>query len=289
VATLPTTLSFAGMPASRLWEFEDARVRFGSIDAAPTDLARLLLVEFLVEYGNDFFGIPLALPAGSVFAVSRLTVTTSFGDVTTAAPFAWPMFSLAASPGTGQPPDSSLLFLPPVLGQVVEGSPVEEVHLLRDEMANVAWAVEHVVESATGQPLDRLAGGGQPVAAAPAAAGPPGTLVYRLDTADTAVPEHWIPLLPEQVVAGQGPIRLAATDWRGAIRGRLLAEHAVGEPLRLRDEEVPRSGRKVTRSRRHARWHDGASLDWVGRANTLGRGEGTSGLAYDVVESIVSL
>jgi hypothetical protein len=290
VAMLPMTLSFAGMPASRLWEFEDARVRFGPIDAAPTDLARLLLVEFLVEYGNDFFGIPLDLPAGSVFEVSRLTITTSFGDVTTATPFAddaWRMFSLSASSGTGQPPRASLLFLPPVLGHVLAGPPIEEVHLLRDEMANMAWAVEHVVESAIGQPLDRLAGATR-TDAAPPATGPAGTLVYRLDTADSAVPDHWIPLVPEQVAAGSGPIRLACVDWRGASRGRLLAEHAPGALLYLRDEELPRTGRKVTRTHRHARWYDGGSLDWVGRANVLGRGEGTSGLTYDVVESIVS-
>jgi hypothetical protein len=289
VAMLPTTLSFAGLPASRLWEFEDARVRFGSIGAAPADLARLLLVEFLLEYGNDFFGIPLDLPAGSVFEVSRLTITTSFGDVTTATPFAddaWRMFSLSASPATEQPPRASLLFLPPVLGHVLAGSPVEEVHLLRDEMANMAWAVEHVVESATGQPLDRLAEARTD--AAIQSTGPAGTLVYRLDTADSAVPDHWIPLVPEQVVAGSGAIRLACVDWREASRGRLLAEHAPGALLYLRDEELPRAGRKVTRAHRHARWYDGGSFDWVGRANVLGRGEGTSGLTYDVVESIVS-
>jgi hypothetical protein len=54
LATIPTALSFRGMPATRLWEFEDAQVRFGSIQAVSTDLARLLLVEFLIEYGYDF-------------------------------------------------------------------------------------------------------------------------------------------------------------------------------------------------------------------------------------------
>jgi hypothetical protein len=30
----------------RFWEFEDARVDFGSVDAGPTDFIRMLLVEF---------------------------------------------------------------------------------------------------------------------------------------------------------------------------------------------------------------------------------------------------
>ena len=37
------------MPAARFWEFEDAQVDFGSVDAGPTDLARMLLVEFALD------------------------------------------------------------------------------------------------------------------------------------------------------------------------------------------------------------------------------------------------
>ena len=43
---IPAPVSFRGMPAARFWEFEDAKVDFGSVDAGPTDLARMLLVEF---------------------------------------------------------------------------------------------------------------------------------------------------------------------------------------------------------------------------------------------------
>ena len=37
---IPAPISFRGMPTARFWEFEDAQVDFGSIDAGPTDLAR---------------------------------------------------------------------------------------------------------------------------------------------------------------------------------------------------------------------------------------------------------
>src|SRR5437762_7268434 len=42
---IPAPASFRGMPAPRFWEFEDAQVNFGSVDAGPTDILRLLLVE----------------------------------------------------------------------------------------------------------------------------------------------------------------------------------------------------------------------------------------------------
>lgn len=43
---IPAPASFRGMPAARFWEFEDAQVDFGAVDAGPTDLARMLLVNF---------------------------------------------------------------------------------------------------------------------------------------------------------------------------------------------------------------------------------------------------
>ena len=46
---IPAPVSFRGMPAARFWEFEDAQVDFGSVDAGPTDLARMLLVEFALD------------------------------------------------------------------------------------------------------------------------------------------------------------------------------------------------------------------------------------------------
>src|SRR5262249_25799089 len=51
---IPAPVSFRGMPAARFWEFEDAQIDFGSVDAGPTDLGRMLLVEFAIDYGNDW-------------------------------------------------------------------------------------------------------------------------------------------------------------------------------------------------------------------------------------------
>jgi hypothetical protein len=266
-ATIPTALGFRGMPANRLWEFEDAQVRFGAIKAAPTDLARLLLVEFLIEYGNDFFIIPINLQAGALFNINNVTITNTFGDISTATPYAdpdWRMFALSNAPGSIATLPSSTLFLPPTLGQHLASPPLEDVHLLRDEMANLAWAVEHIVESQCGKPLNRNeayqarrqrdGGDQQPVAE--------GTLVYRLDTWDSSLPDYWLPLVPERPAPGQSTMQLVCYDHpQRRSRGRLLSEHAPGVKLHLFDEEIPGWGHM---SHEHSNTRDGMAAGYSG-------------------------
>jgi hypothetical protein len=76
---IPAPISFKGMPAARFWEFEDAQVDFGSVDAAATDLARMLLVQFAVDTGNDWFVIPIEIDVGSLCRTRSLVITDTFG------------------------------------------------------------------------------------------------------------------------------------------------------------------------------------------------------------------
>src|SRR6266542_3192488 len=76
---IPAPVSFRGMPTARFWEFEDAQVDFGSVDAGPTDLARMLLVEFSLTYGNDWFVIPIELDVGSLYRCRSLVIEDTFG------------------------------------------------------------------------------------------------------------------------------------------------------------------------------------------------------------------
>ncbi len=71
--------AFAECRRLRFWEFEDAQVDFGSVDAGPTDLARMLLVEFALAYGNDWFVIPIELDVGSLYRTRSLVITDTFG------------------------------------------------------------------------------------------------------------------------------------------------------------------------------------------------------------------
>lgn len=300
-AFLPSPVTFRGMPSSRFWEMEDSSVNLANIEAAPQELARALLVTFALEFGNDWFLMPVETPVGSLSSMRALVVTNTFGEKllvkhTTAVDGAtpsWRMFGLSSSQDTNAAAASKFMdvfFLPPVLGLNLESEPVEDVLLLRDEIASMAWAVEKTVESWSGQRLDRHEGAVQQQEAGTAGVDAGISqetglkrFVYRLGS---SVPEYWIPLLPVQ--AGR-----AVQLRRGALPGiqpgssvqplgRILDP---GREFFMRDEEVPREGARITRSYQYARWSDGSTHVWVGRRKEPGRGEGSSGLIFDILTS----
>jgi hypothetical protein len=294
--SIPAPVSYRGMPVARWWEFEDGQVNFGAVDAGPTDLLRLLLLGFALDYGNDWFLMPIDLPAGALYRVTSLVVTDSFGERTLIQPYTevqpagerWRMFSLTAQ-GDGAQADDDLLFVPAALPPSLHSEPLEEVLLLRDEVANLAWAIERRVQEAGGRSLDRFEQYQRARAAAPPPPPAPdnGQLHYRLAT---TVPDHWIPLVPTRQAPDDPDVRLvrgrvlrqgSATPVSPAPLGRLLEP---GRPLRLFEEEVTRVGARITRSRQYVRWTDGSSHLWIGRQKGAGRGEGASGLRYDAVE-----
>jgi hypothetical protein len=113
--------------------------------------------------------------------------------------------------------------------------------------------------------------------------------LYRLAT---PVPAHWVPLLPVRVSDQSAEVRLArgaVLDLDGtphvvAAQARLLD---VGDPagrLLIREEEVPREGVVVRRSYQAARWYDGRLFVWAGNRASVGRGEASSGLAFDALD-----
>jgi hypothetical protein len=302
-AVIPSTVTYPGMPASRLWEFEDARVDFGGVEANPEDLGRMLLTEFALVYGGDWLLVPFEAPAGSLVRIVALDVRDTFGRVVRVGPTTsleppsagWRMFGIspgvafeAVAPGTNAPQD--VLFVAPALASSLQGRAIEEVLLLRDEMANMAWAVERSIEGAHGLPMDRAAAeyARRPDPAPPSAAAD--TLMYRLRT---DVPHHWLPLLPQRLEPDDPSmtLRLAALPSiqpDGTLvpirpQGQLLAA-APHEPVIVREEEVPREGARVTRAYQLARWFDGTTFLWLGRRKSVGRGEGSSGLRFDVAD-----
>lgn len=298
--TIPTPVTYLGMPAPRWWEFEDARIDFGSVDAGPPDLVRLLFVEFATVFGNNWFSIPLdGVPVGSTLRVESLVVTDTFGETTSITPFreredgggAWRMFQLA----TNEPETvRDLLVLPPTVVGTIESAPLEDVAFLRDELANMGWAVERTIASETGRPLDRheaylearrRAEAGQEGQAAPdpTLGGP----AYRLMT---EVEDQWIPLLPVKYEESRrflrGAMRRPRPDASGfddvAPLGRILEPETPD--LRLYDAEVPRDGARVTRTWQLARDAAGRTYLWVGRRKEAGTGESSSGLRFDSLD-----
>lgn len=292
---MPAPVSYRGAPSRRFWEFEDAQVDWGAVDAGPTDLARMLLVEFALTYGDDWFVIPVDLPVGSVYRSRSLVISDTFGVRELIAPVGerpapaseWRMFQHAYLRGSGLArPDPRLFVLTPALLANLESRPHEEVLLLRDEMANLAWAVERVIESAVERPINRFEAAARSSSVEPPAQASAGqALRYRLTT---EVPPYWIPLLPVATPRGLRLKRGAVLSTDGAPHlvpsaGRILTPDP-DRPLELYEEEVPREGVRVTRSYQYARWIDGSTHLWIGRRKQVGRGEGSSGLRFDRLE-----
>jgi hypothetical protein len=153
---IPAPVSFRD-PAARFWE-SSCRVDFGSVDAGPTDLARMLLVELAIDFGNDWFVITVELEIGSLCRTKSLVITDTFGVQTLIKSNSeagdqnsiWRMFQISPTRGSGSPiPEPNLFFLPPSLISGISDQPIEEVLFLRDGMANLARAVERVIESPT--------------------------------------------------------------------------------------------------------------------------------------------
>jgi hypothetical protein len=305
--TLPTPVGYPGKPADRYWEFEDANVSFGGIDGGAVSVARMLLVEYALVFGNDWFVVPVEMPVGSLFRTTKFRVRDTFGVESLIGPSknvdgpSWTMWQLSSPAATfstaSGPP--SFFFLPPVLAQTLESDPVEEVALFRDEMANMAWGVERRVQGATGEAVDRTR---EPlrVAANQHVGGtvPDASIFYRLAT---PVFERWIPFVPV-AMAGSSAAALAMQLERRAMlrtlpdgtrvtvqpQGILLRSDlslAVDrDALRLEEEEVPREGVVVERTFQYARWLDGRSFVWLGRRKYVGKGEGASGLRFDRID-----
>jgi|CXWL01.1.fsa_nt_gi hypothetical protein len=301
-SAIPMPISFRGMPALRYWELEDARVDFGAMNAGEQQLAKLLLMEFALISGDDWFIIPIMVPVGSLCRTQCLIVRDTFGVHTlvpstgkvdekrresTQGDLPWDLFrlSLDRRPIEGNPrsvPD--VLFLPPTLGTSLHGPTLEEVLFLRDEMANMAWALERMVEGPLGQTINRSEAYFR--SRQPKKDGVTGDnnqpLVYRLRT---EVPEHWIPLIPTRFRKDEDapPIGLKCHgQWQGRILQPRLDEK--GEPIPIHEEEVPREGARVTRTFQYTRWIHGETYLWIGRRKGVGRGEGSSGLRFDVLE-----
>jgi len=292
---IPAPVTFHGMPAPRFWELEDARIDLGALRPGATDLAQMLLVETLTGYGNDWYVIPIELPVGSLVESRSLVVTDTFGVQSLIRPIGdrnlssregFSMFSQAMPVEPGDATGvaiTNLFFLAPTI-RPIDGPVLEEVMLLRDELANLGWAVERRLES----PLEAGVETARDVVdLAPAPEAPRDVPVYRLAS---PVPAHWVPLLPVRVSDDSAEVRLA----RGAVLDLSGVPRTITSSARLLDpgegrlliheEEVPREGVVVRRTYQAARWYDGRLFVWAGNRASIGRGEGSSGLAFDDLE-----
>jgi hypothetical protein len=295
---LPNNLSFPGMPNPRWWQFEDGRTDFGRTDVQSVDLAKLVVMHFALVAGDEWFMLPLPLASGSLSRVRLLVVTDTFGVRTVIRPTSelpmpagagpWEMFTLSGASG-------GVLLLPPVVTNVLDGPELEQVSFIRDEMAALGWGIERLLQGPMDAPLDgyepwRLRLEADPPAP-PRQRTPGGPAIQYV--AGTTVPDNWIPLLPEANGPRSFLFRRGAMevpDAAGTLepvyaRGRLLEPER--SPYYVNEEAIPRAGVLASRNIRRTRWVNGETVVWEARRVRTGRGEGSSGLAFDLVEDLL--
>lgn len=360
-AVHPTRIAVGGT-SPRWWAFEDAATDFGALDVATPDLAKLLLMEFVLAYGDDWFSIPLTARMGTLVRIDQLRVFDTFGTVPTPIDsvrsttreavgtaraddplLRWEVFTISPH-RAGDPaaePLGDVLLIPPVCGRREESRPLEEVFILRDEGANRVWGVEHTVPNGLGRPIrgfdeqharrerrraeleravadleerlhaddlgeaERLALeqelAGARAELARLAPAPRSVAIPRFRLA-TTVPENWIPFEPVQAAGLLGlphpsirlrrarMLRNAADEEPEPIpaRTRFLSLEAADPLLWLEEATVSRAGLHLQLTAQRARWIDGKTYVWLGRKVVVGRGEGASGLRFDVMTAEAS-
>lgn len=264
ITSMPALLQIPGMPSPWFWEVEDPSADAARIEAGPSDTARLLLIEAALAFAPDWFLLALRLPVASLSRIDSLQITDTYG-VTTIIQAAnqvrpdpkWSLWQLTQ--GSGK---LGYLLLPPPNIGFLNGEPVEEVAMLRDEASNLAWALHRVP-------------------AAPAQAAAPtttegGDWIYR---AMTPVPDDRVPLVLTE-----------AADGRFLVEAQLVNHPATpATPLialgfRIRDEELPDEGLTLRRRFELGRTPDGVLHLWTSRETTPGARMPSSGLCLDAFE-----
>lgn len=299
----PAHVNFMGMPEKRWWKFENRLVDFGSLRIDADELDKIAFTSFLMEYSNDWYVVPFTQKAGTIGQVQYLIVCDVFDGKTLVERAdkdeddLWTLFSntIIEEDKTG-----NYFFLPPAAQSfVTDSDPIEEIHFTRDEMANMVWGIENIIEDGLGKghPGREWVNAGKlpslsedDLSIAP--------LKYYLSS---GAPENWIPFLPVQlkreeerrdVVLKKGAmlghlLNVYGERQKVLARNSLLNPFGADKPYRLREEEVPRVGKKVSKVIRICRWMNGSSHVWIGNKVRAGRGERSSGLMFDVVEKKV--
>ena len=155
--------------------------------------------------GDDWLVVPVDGLLGALNRVVAVEVTDDFGEtmsVTELNDARFAMFKVAASDGRLLPG----IVLPPTAAGTMTGEALADVLFLRDEQANMAWAIEQFVQGRSGDRRDR-AGEPQPEPDPWPDGLDPNERVYRLQS---RVPAHWILLVPVALRAGQVSLRKGA-------------------------------------------------------------------------------
>lgn len=331
---IPSEASIAGMPVSRWWEMEDGKVDLGNMNASDTDIAKIAITQYAMNYSNDWLAIPLDIPSGSLCEVEGIVVKDVFGFRThveaahlqnNSSYLGWGMFGQSvlneADQFIGMDPK---VFVPDSLAKTLESEPVEKVKMIRDEMANMVWGIEAVVPDLMGsgmsgvdvsntleqilekflakeEEVDEIAANDPAYLPLESRNGQVRTykapLKYILSN---KIAENWIPFIPihkpgqainreitlqrasmPRTVGGIEPH--AVRPQSSFLRRGILENNEQDKPYFIHEEEVPRAGVTLIGQYQLTRWYSGKRVIWYGARKISGKGEGSSGLRFDLL------
>ena len=311
----PSPITFPGMPEQRWWALEDGQANFLKIQPDTTDINQLLVLDFALHYSHDWFILPLTLPIGSFSKIEGLMITNVFGEnlwISAAGNdpgtnwHRWTVFNNAQQDSMGLEINAPL-FLPPSCINSQEGSPMEEVFFVRDEIANMVFAIEANIQLPNGNVKRGKEAGEElkeylqkfiPIVEPQGIVENDAKFKYNLVN---ALPEHWIPFIPVLDDAGQTRVKLQRASfpriYDNADKTQLLTKieprtTILREGLDTSDanrkyfidlKEISRMGVRVSKSHQRTRWVNGEVINWIGLRKSTGKGEGSSGLAFDQI------
>jgi len=326
------------MPEKRWWNFEDSYIDFGSVSPKTNNIASLILMEFAFIHSADWYIAPLEMKVGTVNKISSFSVKDCFGDEVSIEPAgltskesavlssdkawdSWNMFSLSRNyenvdSGKKQL-NTSYFFLPPSIDYSLASPSLEEIKFLRDETANLAWAVEKKFRTYFGQPVDgydyyterkkkleetSTTSSSSPPPSSSSSSSSSATDSQQFQpvkyTLMSQVPWNWIPFTPVHTTEFiQHPTQPSPQMNIELQRGAML-NLLTGEPLHpnskilnelqpkyyIDESEIPTIGSLLIENCKRAVWHNGQTFLWIARKEILGTGEGSSGLKFDVTD-----
>lgn len=308
VALKPSRISFPGAPLPRWWSFEDRHVDLGDIRRPHLNILATLAMEFTLLHSNNWYVVPLQHPVGHIRYIDHFVVMDSFGIVSKVAPVidestdkqGWEVFTLTHEDAVS---DGRVFYMPNNLYHALQGDPVEEVSFIRDDGANLVWAIEHRYEVNPGNVRNRHDEETTRIAERAKAEhywdtheravvrrgevegdGEPGNRFIgpvALYEPKVVPPEHWIPYQPQQ----QGDkehfvLRRSRTkdDLSGGLqyKGVLLTESKF-----LFEEKVPQVGVRLSRVDQLARDSDRRTHVWRSRKKKSDMPRKSSEMQFD--------
>ena len=306
---IPAKIDFAGMPTARWWEMEDHEVNFGDMYVNKTDISKLLLLDFIVNYADNWYLLPYQSEIGNLIHLEGIEVKDNFGIRTlinssntidrempnySAENFRyWNLFTLA-----NQEVDKNRLFLAPTCKDIQESKPFEKINFIRDEIANMVWGIEQIVPNALGDGIQGFEASTQ----LQALLKDPKEVVLteELDEDEskpkltyqlmTSVPENWIPFIPTHIKGSNRSIELQRAalprdieGFNNPVKPRTHQLSKVPNTYVIHEEQIPKVGSVLKTTWQRTRWINGKTYIWVGNQKQVGKQAGSSGLKFDQV------